>query len=306
MDSPLDPGEVYYPIINVLSSEFSKLVGDIATVVCDLPRSRLFGLKMCVEEKLNSKKSRNTVSATITIPSSAEDLLSTIRQYWDYLNFEIVELVVDYLGIKELINQFEKYKKNVREETRKLLKYCKKERITPIEPPECTTMRMTMDVDPHSYSLHHILVAKEFLVRYMKMKVAWFAGFRQSSIILHFYILEDDRETAVHQLYEHKLELRAMQVVAIEVGDVIVYHDAPIERPPSIAAVSSQIDDLAVATETGGPIPQSINDLANTVEVGSPVVSKLQEFAPVVVTVTQQVMVVLEEIDDEEIKHNYK
>ena len=51
---------------------------------------------------------------------------------------------------------------------------------------------------------------------------------------------------------------------------------------------------------------KAINDLANIVEVGSPVVSKLQEFAPVVVTVKQQVVVVLQVIDNEEIKHEYK
>ena len=60
-------------------------------------------------------------------------------------------------------------------------------------------------------------------------------------------------ETVVCQLNAHELELRAMQVVAIEVGDVIVYRDTPIERPPSMAAVGRKIDDLAVAMETGGP-----------------------------------------------------
>lgn len=51
---------------------------------------------------------------------------------------------------------------------------------------------------------------------------------------------------------------------------------------------------------------QAINDLAITVEVGSSVVSQLQEFAPVVVTVTQKVVVVLQVIDNEGIKHEYK
>ena len=51
---------------------------------------------------------------------------------------------------------------------------------------------------------------------------------------------------------------------------------------------------------------QAINDLTITVEVGSSVVSQLQEFAPVVVTVTQKVVVVLQVIDNEGIKHEYK
>ena len=165
---------------------------------------------------------------------------------------------MDYLGVKELIIHFQKYKKNVREETCRLLRHCKREHITPVEPPGCTTMSMTMNVDPHSYSLHHILDAKEFLVRHLKMNVALFTGWGPGSIILHFCILEDDMETAVRQLYAHKLELRAMQVVAIEVGDVIVYRNAPIERPPSISAVSSKIDDLAAAMKTGSSIVSKV------------------------------------------------
>ena len=82
-------------------------------------------------------------------------------------------------------------------------------------------------------------------------------------------------ETAVRQLYAHKLELRAMQVVAIEVGDVIVYRNAPIGRPPSIAAVSSRIDDLAVAMDTGGPIVSKAPEFGSAV---SAVVENAQGF----------------------------
>ena len=232
---------------------------------------------MCVEEKL---KPRSTLHAAITIPSSAEDLLSTIRKYWGYLNFEIVELVVDYLHIKELKIQFEKYKNNVLEETRKLLKHCKKERITPIVPPGCKTMCMIVDVDPYSYSLHHILEAKSFLVTYLKMKVAWFAGFRPGCIILHFHILEDDMKTAVHQLKEHELELRKMHVEAIEVGDVIVYQATLNERYSSIAAVSSEIDTLAV-------------------KIRGPIFSVFTQFGSSVVDVVVQALNFLREMNEE-------
>ena len=88
--------------------------------------------------------------------------------------------------------------------------------------------------------------------------MALFTGWSCGSIFLHFCILKDDMETAVCQLYAHKLELRAMQVVTIEVRDVIVYRDTLIERPPSIVAVSSKIADLAVAMETGGPIVSKV------------------------------------------------
>lgn len=82
-----------------------------------------------------------------------------------------------------------------------------------------------MGVDPHSYSLHRILEMRDFLVSRIRMNVALFAGWSPGSIILHFYVLEDDMETAVYLLKEHKLQLGGMQVVAIEVDDTLVYQD---------------------------------------------------------------------------------
>ena len=93
VDSPLAQGELYYPFIDELSSEFSLVVADITQEVCSLSSTRLTGLKMCAEEKLKSK------SIPITIPSSAEDLISTRSEYWDFLSFELAELVVNYLHI---------------------------------------------------------------------------------------------------------------------------------------------------------------------------------------------------------------
>ena len=224
-DSPLAQGELYYPIIDELSSEFSLVVADIAKEVSSLSRKRLIGLTAGVKEKLKSK------SIPITIPSSAEDLISTMSEYWDFLNFELAEFVVDCLHIEELLTRFQKYKKNVRKETSRLLRYCRKEHITPREPPRCKRMKIAIGVvDPHSYSLHLILEAKSFLVHQMRMNIALFAGWCPGSIILHFYILEDDMETAVYELKGHELQLRNMQVVAIEVGGVIVYEDAPREK----------------------------------------------------------------------------
>ena len=87
-------------------------------------------------------------------------------------------------------------------------------------------------------------------------------------------------EAAVRQLFAHKLELRAMQVVAIEVGDVIDYRDTPIavssERPSSIEAVSSKIDDQAVAMETRGPIVP-LPEIRKTIEAQLAMVSPLEE-----------------------------
>ena len=300
-DSPLAQGELYYPIIDELSSEFSLVVADIAKEVSSLSRKRLIGLTAGVKEKLKSK------SIPITIPSSAEDLISTMSEYWDFLNFELAEFVVDCLHIEELLTRFQKYKKNVRKETSRLLRYCRKEHITPREPPRCKRMKIAIGVvDPHSYSLHLILEAKSFLVHQMRMNIALFAGWCPGSIILHFYILEDDMETTVYQLKGHELQLRNMQVVAIEVGGVIVYKDAPREkqspeagRLPPREIATSDTETYFLSRRRSMPTLAAIVD---AIETGESVASKLQGISEAVVTAVYEAETLHQQFDDKEIK----
>ena len=300
-DSPLAQGELYYPIIDELSSEFSLIVADITQEVCSLSSTRLTGLKMCAEEKLKSK------STPVTFPSSAEDLMSTLSKYWGFLSFELAELVVNYLHIEELLIRFQKYKKNVRKESSRLLRYCKKKCITPKEPPRCRSMRVTIDVDPHSYSLHFILEAKNFLVHQMRMKIALFAGWCPGSIILHFYILEDDdMKTTVYQLKGHELQLRNMQVVAIEVGGVVVYKDAPREKqspkagrlPPREIATSDTETYFLSRTRS---MP-ALAAIADAIKTGESVASKLQGINEAVMTALYEAETLHQQFDDKEIK----
>ena len=248
---PLSQTQVQFPIIDELADDFAMLIADLDRELHSLSLFRLQGLKSVIREKLKSKGPECT---PLTIPSSADKLINFISQYWDCLNIEFARLVVRYLGKEDLQAQLQRYEEMLRRKAETLLTLCRRKNITPRTPPGCVSLKITMDIDPYSFSLHRILTTKDFLVYRIGMDIALFNGFRLGSIILHFCILEDDMEAAVQQLYAHKLELRAMQVVAIEVGDAIVFRHAPTERPPSIAAVSSKIDDLAVAMETGGPI----------------------------------------------------
>ena len=244
--------QVQFPMLDELADEFALLIVNVKRELRSLSGSQLRDVKELVEEKLKSK------GAPIALPSSADELISTISKYWNFLSFEFAWLVVRHLGKKDLHTQLRRYEEILQKKATILLTRCRKKNITPRAPPGCFSVKITVDEDPYSFSLHRILEFKDFLVHRMGMDIALFAGFQLGSIILHFCILEDDMETAVRKLYAHKLELRAMQVVAIEVGDVIVYRDAPIERPPSIAAVSRKIDDLAVAMKTRGPIVSKV------------------------------------------------
>ena len=256
---PLPQTQVQFPIIDGLADDFAILIAGVNIKVHSLSARRLQGLKALFEEKLKSK------GTPLTIPSSAHELINFISQYWNFLSFEFVQPVVRYLGKEDLQEQLQRYEESLRRKAEILLTQCKEKNITPRAPPDCFNMKITVDEDPYSFSLHRILEIKDFLVHRIGMDIALFTGWSRGSIFLHFCILEEDMETAIRQLYAHKLELRAMQVVAIEVGDVIVYRDAPIERPPSIAAVSRKIDDLAVAMETGGPIVSKVPEFGSAV-----------------------------------------
>ena len=257
---PLSQTQVQFPVIDELADDFAILIAGVNRNVHSLSASRLQGLRAVFEEKLKSK------GVPITIPSSADELINFISQYWDFLSFEFVQLVVRYLDKKDLQAQLQRYEDCLRRKAEILLTQCREKNITPRAPPGCFSVKVTVDEDPYSFSLHRILAFKDFLVHRIGMDIALFTGWSRGSIFLHFCILEDDMKTVVRQLYVHESELRAMQVVAIEVGDVIVYHDAPI-------AVSSKIDDLAVAMETGGPI-----------------VSKVPAFGPAVSAVVQNAL----------------
>ena len=295
--------QVQFPMIDELADEFALLIVNVKRELRSLSGSQLQDVKELVEEKLKSK------GAPITIPSSADELISTISKYWNFLSFEFAWLVVRHLGKKDLHTQLKSYEEKLQKKDKILLTHCREKNITPRAPPGCFRMKITVDEDPYSFSLHRILEFKDFLVHRMGMDIALFAGFQLGSIILHFCILEDDMETSVHQLYVHKLELRAMQVVAIEVHDVIVYHNAPIERPPSIAAVSRKIDDLPVAMETGGPIVSKNDlciDVTNVFGRDSKVVKEMVVFGKEVTNISQNVLQAVKEAGHKEIQAIYQ
>ena len=224
------------------------LIADLNRELHSLSPDRLQGLKALIEEKLKSKGTR------VTIPSSANELIGAISKYWDCLNFEFARLVVQYLSKEDLQTRLQSYKDDLRKKAELLLTHCRQNRIDPIAPPGCISMKIKMGVDPYSFSLHRILEMKDFLVHQTGMNGALFSGWSKGCITLHFYILGGDMETAVYQLKRHESKLRGMQVVTIEVDGVIVYQDTPSERKSSITAVSNLIYNLADAFEIDGPI----------------------------------------------------
>ena len=324
---PLSQTQVQFPIIDELGDDFAILIADVNIEVHSLSSRRLQGLKALFEAKLKSK------GVPIAIPSSADELWDFISQdcLLNHLNIEFARLVVRYLGKRDLKTQLQRYEENLRKKTNRLLTHCRENNITPRAPPGCCNMKITVDENPYRFSLHRILEFKDFFVHQMGMDMALFTGWSPGSIFLHFSILEGDMEAAVRQLYAHKLQLRAMQVVAIEVGDVIVYHDTPIAMSSKIddlsvamktggpivskvpafgSAVSSRIDDLSVAMETGGPIVSKvpafgsavssrIDDLSVAMETGGPIVSKVPAFGSAVSAVVENTLGFLGTIQEE-------
>ena len=141
-----------------------------------LSASRLQGLRALLEEKLKSK------GTPIAIPSSADKLMNFISQYWDYLSFEFAQLVVRYLGKEDLQEQLQRYEESLRRKAKILLTQCREKNITPRAPPGCFSMKITMDEDPYSFSLHRILEIKDFLVHRIGMDMALFTGWMSDTV----------------------------------------------------------------------------------------------------------------------------
>ena len=144
-----------------------------------------------------------------------------ISRYWDFLNFEILQLVVKCLDDRELNVQLAEYEKSVRKKVTRTLTECKKRNIRPLPPNNFVMVPLTLPVDAHSYSLHKVLQMKDFLVNKMGIDFAHFAGWKNGSVILYFYILESDFEGATLRLKDPeclRLLCLELDVQNVEVG----------------------------------------------------------------------------------------
>ena len=204
---------IQFPIIDKLSNEFSLLVAAIDMAVHELNQHRLSGLKSCIAAKLRAKY----LTSQGLLHCTADELMSTLHKYWDYLNFEFAQLVVNHLRVDELQKQMKIYEENVPLKVRKTIEECKQRAVQPKRPPNFESMSVTVNVDPLCYSLHHILRMKNFLVHEIGIDAAIFTGWSPGSITLHFYISVGDFETAQNGLKTHLKELQDLQVTRVEV-----------------------------------------------------------------------------------------
>ena len=148
----------------------------------------------------------------------ADELMNTLQKCWDYLNFEFAQLVVQYLGDEQLQKKMTIYEENVPLKVRKTIEECKQRAVQSKPPPNYVSMSVTVQVDPHSYSLHHVLRMKNFLVHKIGIDEALFRGWSEGSITLHFHINVDDVEAAQIGLKAHLKELQDLQVTRLEVS----------------------------------------------------------------------------------------
>ena len=173
---PLSQIQVQFPIIDELADDFAILIINVKREVHSLSARRLQGLTTILKEKLKSK------GTPIAIPSSADEWINFISQYWDCLSFEFTQLVVRYLGNKDLQAQLQRYEESLRRKAEILLTQCREKNITPRAPPGCVSVKITVDEDPYSFSLHRILEFQDFLVHRIGMDIALFSGWRSDTV----------------------------------------------------------------------------------------------------------------------------
>lgn len=186
--------QIQYPIIDDLGDMFALLVAEVTDKVHQLEPRKRRKLRVTIEAKLKTKARQESFS------DEPDELMQGISQYWNFLNFEILQLVVKCLDDRELEVQLKEYEDSVREKVTCTLVECETGKIMPIPPDKFVMLPLTLPVDARSYSLHKVLQMKDFLIHKMGIDMIYFAGWENGSIILYFYILESDMEDATLRL----------------------------------------------------------------------------------------------------------
>ena len=247
MVSPSAQWQIQYPIIDELADEFISLVREIRRVIRDLGHYELREFKECVEDKLKLKDP----GLNVTLPDCADDLIDKIRKYWDHLNFEFTKSVVRYLSNDKLKKKMKSYEKEVKMKVGKCLKECKTREIRPKPPPHWETMSVKLDVNPFSYSLHKIFIAKDFLVNKVGIRDAIFAGFQPGSLFLFFYIPRNAIWIAAARSPSCIEDFHKMKMVKVEVEGHISFDVA--------TGKASLHDCLHISYNTGNSITVLFN-----------------------------------------------
>ena len=178
-----------FPIVDGLADAFALLVANINKTVIGLSSTGFQGFKRLISERLKAK----SPGSHGFLPSTAEELMRTLSNYWNSINFGFAQLVVKCLEDERLQQQMRAYEELARSRIELTIQECIRKSVLPVPPPKFADMAIRMNVEPLSYSLYCILEAKDFLVHGIGLSTALFAGFVEvgmsdhstSDILLH-------------------------------------------------------------------------------------------------------------------------
>ena len=136
---------VQFPIIDELSGEFGLMVGNINKTILGLSTADLQRLIKAISAKLFQtvlglsntgipakwKPEFEVLESHRFVPSTAEELMRTLSNCWDFLNFEFAQLVVNFLKDERLQRQMLDYEENVRRRIELVIQDCIRNSVLP-------------------------------------------------------------------------------------------------------------------------------------------------------------------------------
>lgn len=132
-----------FPIIDELSGEFGLMVGNINKTILGLSTADLQRLIKAISAKLfqtvlglsntgiPAKWKPEVLVSHRFVPSRAEELMRTLSNCWNFLNFDFAQLVVNLLKDEWLQRQMIDYEENVRRRIELVIQDCIRNSVLP-------------------------------------------------------------------------------------------------------------------------------------------------------------------------------
>ena len=234
---------VYFPVINKVKKQFSKLASKMIAQIRDLEGHQLRSLRNFLENYLDNSDSDSEVStsSSVVLPDSCEELIIVLQERWDWINILVVQAIIDFAFKETLLDDLKRYEKALQMSLRTFIKRLRC-RIRSIQG-NSGTVAFKVD-EKEAAILKRILDLKDFLIEELRMRRTTFEGLTEGCLLVYFSMAQENVESLMNHLPSYLLRLALWKVISVT-GIGVFYINIPqysLWRMSADSKVISQIE----------------------------------------------------------------